>query len=82
MIMDNPNPSRRVLYHYDLKFPYEKVVQAYLNKYTYENKYSFTTFFGAEQKSDDEVCFKRSFLSPLNKTDLLFEEICIDWKTE
>ena len=51
--------------------------------YKFEDRYSLTTFYEANQKSDDEVCFSRGFENVnFNKYLPLVEHVCINRKTQ
>ena len=48
-----------------------------------ETRYTLTTFYKTEQKSDDEVCFSRAYENvQFNKYLPVIEEICINRATK
>ncbi len=72
--------AAKLQFEYEFKYPFGDVVQAYLNKYKFEDRYSLTTFVGARQPEEDIACVTQRHDSVFNNRQLE-EEICLNRST-
>lgn len=70
-------PMYKLQYMY--KYPMSTMFSAYLNKYTWEPKFSLTTIAGVEQSGDKIVYMRRS--DNINLPDPTYERVTIDRAT-
>lgn len=71
-------PTMKLNYTY--KYPFTQMVMAYMNKYTWEHKFTLTTIVGVKQIDEDEFVYLRRHEN-ISQPDASYERVWVNRKT-